>query len=171
MNVGAASVMNAVGDYLPRNVKCAIAEGGYKEIKDIIQAQVQDITKFNGKFVKMCIRDRGYSFIQKVLIKVVTSTAPVIKLKSDSVTVNNGDTWNASNYISYINDDSGVLPALTITGNVDMSTDGNYTCLLYTSTILPMIGLVLALVLFTRKFILTDEKAEQIRKQLEEKKV
>ena len=51
MNVGAASVMNAVGDYLPRNVKCAIAEGGYKEIKDIIQAQVQDITKFNGKFV------------------------------------------------------------------------------------------------------------------------
>ena len=38
-------------------------------------------------------------------------------------------------------------------------------------TILPMIGLVLALVLFTRRFILTDEKAEQIRKQLEEKKV
>jgi len=38
-------------------------------------------------------------------------------------------------------------------------------------TILPIIGLVLALILFTRKFILTDEKAEQIRKQLEEKKV
>ena len=38
-------------------------------------------------------------------------------------------------------------------------------------TILPMIGLVLALVLFTRKFIISDEKAEQIRKQLEEKKV
>lgn len=38
-------------------------------------------------------------------------------------------------------------------------------------TILPIIGLVLALVLFTRKFILTDEKTEQIRKQLEEKKV
>ena len=38
-------------------------------------------------------------------------------------------------------------------------------------TILPIIGLVLALILFTRKFILTDEKAEQIRKQLEEKRV
>ena len=38
-------------------------------------------------------------------------------------------------------------------------------------TILPIIGLVLALVLFTRKFILTDIKAEQIRQQLEEKKV
>ena len=38
-------------------------------------------------------------------------------------------------------------------------------------TILPIIGLVLALILFTRKFIISDEKAEQIRKQLEEKKV
>ena len=38
-------------------------------------------------------------------------------------------------------------------------------------TILPIIGLVLALILFTRKFILSDEKAEQIRKQLEEKRV
>ncbi len=38
-------------------------------------------------------------------------------------------------------------------------------------TILPIIGLVLSLVLFTRKFILTDIKAEQIRKQLEDKKV
>ncbi len=68
----------------------------------------------------------GYSFIQKVLIKVVTSSAPVIKLKAEAVTVNNGDTWNASNYISYINDDSGVLPALTVSGTVDMSTDGTY---------------------------------------------
>ena len=38
-------------------------------------------------------------------------------------------------------------------------------------TILPIIGLVLALILFTRKFIISDEKAEQIRKQLEEKRV
>ena len=38
-------------------------------------------------------------------------------------------------------------------------------------TVLPIIGLVLALILFTRKFIISDEKAEQIRKQLEEKRV
>ena len=38
-------------------------------------------------------------------------------------------------------------------------------------TILPIIGLVLAIILFTRKFIISDEKAEQIRKQLEEKRV
>ena len=63
----------------------------------------------------------GYSFIQKV-----NSTAPVIKLKSSSVVVNNGDTFNASSYISYINDDSGILPVLTVEGSVDMNTDGDY---------------------------------------------
>jgi surface antigen len=57
---------------------------------------------------------------------MVKSSAPQLKLKSDTVTVNNGDTWNASSYISYINDDSGILPALIVDGNVDMSTDGDY---------------------------------------------
>lgn len=50
MNVGAAAVMNAIGDYLPSNVKCAISEGGYKEIKDIIRMQIQETTKVEGKF-------------------------------------------------------------------------------------------------------------------------
>lgn len=68
----------------------------------------------------------GYTFIQNAAVKMVKSSAPQLKLKSDSVTVNNGDTWNASSYISYINDDSGILPALIVEGNVDMETDGDY---------------------------------------------
>ena len=68
----------------------------------------------------------GYSFIQKTVVNVVNSTAPVIKLKNSSVVVNNGDTFNASSYISYINDDSGILPVLTVEGSVDMNTDGDY---------------------------------------------
>ena len=68
----------------------------------------------------------GYSFIQKAVVNVVNSTAPVIKLKNSSVVVNNGDTFNASSYISYINDDSGILPVLTVEGTVDMNTDGDY---------------------------------------------
>ena len=68
----------------------------------------------------------GYSFIQKAVVNVVNSTAPVIRLKNSSVVVNNGDTFNASSYISYINDDSGILPVLTVEGSVDMNTDGDY---------------------------------------------
>ena len=68
----------------------------------------------------------GYSFIQNATVQMVKSTAPQLKLKANAVTVNNGDAWNASSYISYINDDSGILPALVVEGNVDMEEDGDY---------------------------------------------
>ena len=68
----------------------------------------------------------GYSFVQKVVVKLKQDSAPVVQLKSDAVTVNNGDTFNASSYISYINDDSGILPVLSVSGEVDMDEDGEY---------------------------------------------
>lgn len=68
----------------------------------------------------------GYSFVQKVVVKLKQDSAPVVQLKSDTVTVNNGDTFNASSYISYINDDSGILPVLSVSGEVDMDKDGEY---------------------------------------------
>lgn len=68
----------------------------------------------------------GYSFVQKVVVKLKQDSAPVVQLKSDAVTVNNGDTFNASSYISYINDDSGILPVLSVSGEVDMDKDGEY---------------------------------------------
>ena len=68
----------------------------------------------------------GYSFVQKVVVKLTQDSAPVVQLKSDAVTVNNGDTFNASSYISYINDDSGILPVLSVSGEVDMDKDGEY---------------------------------------------
>ena len=68
----------------------------------------------------------GYSFVQKVVVKLTQDSAPVVQLKSDAVTVNNGDTFNASSYISYINDDSGILPVLSVSGEVNMDKDGEY---------------------------------------------
>ena len=35
--------------------------------------------------------------------------------------------WNASSYIKYLYDETGKLPTLKITGDVDTSTDGTYT--------------------------------------------
>ena len=68
----------------------------------------------------------GYTETQKAAINVVKSSNPTIKLKKSSVTVNNGDTWNPSSYISTISDDSGTLPVLKETDNVDMNVDGDY---------------------------------------------
>lgn len=69
----------------------------------------------------------GYSFTRDAAVNMKVSSAPVLKLKSNEVTVNNGDTFNAESYISYINDDSGILPALQIDASaVDMANDGTY---------------------------------------------
>ncbi|MBR2068079.1 MAG: DUF5011 domain-containing protein [Solobacterium sp.] len=68
----------------------------------------------------------SYTFVQDVTIKMVKSSAPQLKLKSDEIIVNNGDTFNPTNQIAYINDDSGVLPMLSIEGDVNMTQDGLY---------------------------------------------
>ena len=68
----------------------------------------------------------GYSFIQNAAVQMVKADAPQLKLKANSVTVNNGDAFNEASYISYINDDSGIMPVLKVDGKVDMNTDGDY---------------------------------------------
>lgn len=68
----------------------------------------------------------NYSTTQTAVINVYQTTAPELKLKKNSIVVNNGDTWNPSSYISSVSDDSGTLPVLKETDNVDMHTDGNY---------------------------------------------
>lgn len=68
----------------------------------------------------------GYSVTETAAINVVKTSAPVLKLKKFSVVVNNGDTWNPSSYISTVSDDSGTLPVLKETDNVNMSVDGDY---------------------------------------------
>ena len=63
---------------------------------------------------------------KKIMVRFVDD-APIIKLKKDSVVVNNGDTFNPSSYIAYINTDTNILPALEVKSNVDTSIDGDYT--------------------------------------------
>ena len=69
----------------------------------------------------------GYSFVEDAVINVTVDAAPKIALTGDTITVNNGDTFNPESFIVYATDDSGNLPALKIDSNVDMSQDGNYT--------------------------------------------
>lgn len=68
----------------------------------------------------------GYSFTEDAAINMLTDSAPKLLLKASSVIVNNGDTFNPESYVSYVSDNSGILPALTTSGDVDMSTDGIY---------------------------------------------
>ena len=67
------------------------------------------------------------TYTETAAVKVDTDTNPAIQLSTDTVNLNNGDTWNASSYIKYLYDETGKLPTLKITGNVDTSTDGTYS--------------------------------------------
>lgn len=60
-------------------------------------------------------------------IEVEQDKLPNIKLKQESVTIDNGSTFVPSNFITVTPDDSGNLPILEMSNNVDTSTDGNYT--------------------------------------------
>lgn len=51
LGIGANAVMNAVGDYLPHNVKCAVEEGGFTEIKDVLRNVLSNALKVDGSAV------------------------------------------------------------------------------------------------------------------------
>lgn len=94
---------------------------------DTNKSGIQDITAT----VQLVSGDNGTSvsdqFTEKAAVKLTVSKAPILNLKADEVTVNNGDAFNPNAYISYVSDESNVLPVIRIENNVDMSTDGTYT--------------------------------------------
>ena len=49
INTGAAAVMNATGDYLPSNVKCAVEDGGFSGIREIVMYGIRKYAKVDGK--------------------------------------------------------------------------------------------------------------------------
>lgn len=49
VNVGAVTVMNALGDYLCANVKCAVVDGGFSDMSEIINYSTRSITKVEAK--------------------------------------------------------------------------------------------------------------------------
>lgn len=92
------------------------------------KAGIQTVTlKVNLVYNNNSTDSVGYSFTQDAAVNMKVVSAPQLKLKANDVTVNNGDVFNAESYISYINDDSGELPALQVDSqNLDMNTDGTY---------------------------------------------
>lgn len=49
INLGAAAVMNAVGDYIPSNVKCAVEDGGFSGIKELLISGIKRYYKVEGR--------------------------------------------------------------------------------------------------------------------------
>jgi fermentation-respiration switch protein FrsA (DUF1100 family) len=67
VSVGAAAVMNAVGDYIPKNVVCAVEEGGFSEIKELLRNGITLAMKADGRILLpgldlMCRQVLHFSF-------------------------------------------------------------------------------------------------------------
>lgn len=123
-----------IKDYLKKNpdIDASTVDTGRSLITvtglDASRACIQPVT-ISGKLARKDSEDQsvGYDFTEKAVINVVKRTDPTIVLRGDTVTVNNGDTWNPSSYICYIADAEGDLPALQESDNVNTAQDGTYT--------------------------------------------
>ncbi len=51
VSIGANAIMNAVGDYLPNNVVCAVEEGGFSDMKEVLRQGITKAMKADGKLV------------------------------------------------------------------------------------------------------------------------
>lgn len=49
VNIGAVTIMNALGDYIPNNVKCAVEDGGFSDVEEMINYTTRILTKVEAK--------------------------------------------------------------------------------------------------------------------------
>ncbi len=63
---------------------------------------------------------------EKAEINITASDAPQLVLKSDSVTIDLGSTFNYADNIGLVSSTSNALPVLSETDNVDVNTEGTY---------------------------------------------
>lgn len=70
----------------------------------------------------------GYDFTEKAAIKLVEPEGPQIILKSTEVTIDLGSTFNYSDNLGIVQTSDGKLPVMKETDNVDVNTEGTYTC-------------------------------------------
>ena len=69
-----------------------------------------------------------YAFNQTASIRMLQPDGPYVILKSDEVSIDLGSAFDYSNNIGYISSNDGKLPAIKESDNVDVNTEGTYTC-------------------------------------------
>ena len=51
LNLGASTILNTLGEYIPENVKCAVEDGGFSEIKDFVNNNTKRYLKIDGNIL------------------------------------------------------------------------------------------------------------------------
>ncbi len=70
----------------------------------------------------------GYDFTTNAAVKMIKPEGPQVILKQSSVTMDLGGTFQYADNIGYVSSTNGKLPAIKEEDNVDVNTEGTYTC-------------------------------------------
>ena len=68
----------------------------------------------------------GYSFTEKVMVDLKTSTAPQLLLTSDRLTLTVNDEFDPMSCIAWLADDKTAMPVVTLDSNLDLEHPGVY---------------------------------------------
>lgn len=70
----------------------------------------------------------GYQFSETAAVRMISPDGPQVILKAEEITVDLGGTFTYGDNIGYVSSLDGKLPAIKETDNVDVNTEGTYTC-------------------------------------------
>lgn len=70
----------------------------------------------------------GYQFSETAAVRMISPDGPQVILKAEEVTVDLGGTFTYGDNIGYVSSTDGKLPAIKENDNVDVNTEGTYTC-------------------------------------------
>ncbi len=81
VNVGANAVMNTLGDYLPSNVKCAVEDGGYADMKQLLCENIRQQCKVDGRLfihaIDLCVKQTLHFSLHDISTKKQLSEAKI----------------------------------------------------------------------------------------------
>lgn len=81
VSIGANAVMNAVGDYIPRNVVCGVAQGGFSDVNEVLVRGISHAMKADGRIVMPGVE----LLVRQILHFSLKDVSTVRQLKQASV--------------------------------------------------------------------------------------
>lgn len=92
-SLGGTVVMNTIGDYLPANVKCAVDDSGFSDLREVLLYHIEKLTGLNGEYIMpgldLLVRQNLHFAMQEVSTKrqLKQSRIPLMIIHGENDTI------------------------------------------------------------------------------------
>ena len=92
-SLGGTVVMNTSGDYLPANVKCAVDDSGFSDLREVLLYHIEKLTGLNGEYIMpgldLLVRQNLHYAMQEVSTKrqLKQSRIPLMIIHGENDTI------------------------------------------------------------------------------------